>query len=135
MDRSSELSLEVAFVFWGPAFVTLCFAGLAALARLWGMVACGGHNGGGGSGLPESFSRFVAAFGVAAFLDPFLLFIVDLCAGNNHCWNRCVEYTSPSCRCHEGDAWKLYTRLETEEGAGVTGALITVMVRSLYGYV
>lgn len=128
MDRSSSLGVEVAFVWWGPTFVTACFLTLACLARLWGMAACGGKGGGGGEGLPESFSRFVAAFGVAAILDPYFLCIVDFMAGNHDCASQCADYTSPTCRCHEGDAWKLFVRLEAEEGAGISGALLTVMV-------
>lgn len=50
MDRSSSLGVEIAFVWWGPTFVMLCFAGVAALARLWGVAACGGKGGGGGEG-------------------------------------------------------------------------------------
>eukprot|EP00903_Cladosiphon_okamuranus_P006402 g6267.t1 len=131
MDRSSSLGVEIAFVWWGPTFVMLCFVGVAALARLWGLAACGGKGGGGGEGVPESFSRFVAAFGVAAGLDPYLLFIVDFMAGNHNCVAKCVDYTSPTCRCHVGDAWKLYVRLDMEEGAGISGALLTVLIYSL----
>lgn len=80
-------------------------------------------------GVPETFSRFVAAFGVAAGLDPYLLLIVDFMAGNHDCASKCPDYTSPTCRCHEGDAWKLYVRLDAEEGAGISGALLTVLVR------
>lgn len=84
LDRSSSLGIELAFVWWGPTFVTLCFTALAALARLWTFAACGGKSRGGG-GLYPSFSRFVAGFGVAAVLDPYLLFIVDMCASNHNC--------------------------------------------------
>lgn len=70
----------------------------------------------------------MAAFGVAAGLDPYLLFIVDFMAGNHACVSKCPDYTSPTCRCHEGDAWKLYVRLDAEEGAGISGALLTVLV-------
>lgn len=129
MDRSSSLGVEIAFVSWGPTFVTLCFAIFAALARLWSAAACGGKGGGGGGGLPESFSRFVAAFGVGAILDPCLLFVIDIMAGNHDCSSKCPDYTAPSCRCHEGDAWKLYVRLEAEEGAGISGIILIVMVR------
>lgn len=128
VSGSSSLGLEVAYVTWGPMFVILCFTSLVVLAKLWSMVACGGRSGAGGSGSPESVSRFLTAFGVAAALDPYLLFVIDVLAGNNYCTQRCVEYTSPLCRCHEGDAWKLYIRLEAEEGAGITGALITLTV-------
>ena len=82
--------------------------------------------------VPESFSRFVAAFGVGAALDPYLLFVVDFVANNYGCSEQCSDYTSPSCRCHEGDAWKLYVRLDAEEGAGITGALLTIMVCAGY---
>lgn len=50
MDRSSSLGVEIAFVWWGPTFVMLCFAAVAALVRLWGLAACGGKGGGGGEG-------------------------------------------------------------------------------------
>lgn len=79
--------------------------------------------------MPEAFSRFVAAFGVGAMLDPYLLFVVDFMANNYGCSEQCSDYTSPSCRCHEGDAWKLYVRLDAEESAGITGVLLTIMVR------
>ena len=50
MDRSSSLGVEIAFVWFGPTFVMICFASVAALARLWGLAACGGKGGGGGEG-------------------------------------------------------------------------------------
>lgn len=107
--------------------MTLCFTALVALTRLWELAACGGKGGGGG--LPGWFSRFVVAVGVGALLDPYLLFLVDLVAGNYNCSAKCTDYTSPTCRCHEGDARKLYARLEAEENAGISGALLTIMVR------
>lgn len=63
MDRSSSLGVEIAFVWWGPTFVMLCFAGVAALARLWGLAACGGKGGGGGEGATYIYSarRFYVA--------------------------------------------------------------------------
>lgn len=86
------------------------------------------------TGVPEAFSRFVAAFGVAAGIDPYLLFVVDLMAGNHGCASKCFDYTSPSCRCHVGDAWKLYDRLDAEEGAGISGALLTILVSGVFRF-
>ncbi|CAM9778240.1 unnamed protein product, partial [Hapterophycus canaliculatus] len=131
MDRSSSLGVEIAFVWWGPTFVMICFAAVAALARLWGLAACGGKGGGGGEGVPHTLSRFVAGFGVAAGLDPYLLLVVDFMAGNHDCASKCIDYTSPTCRCHEGDAWKLYVRMDAEEGAGISGALLTIMIYAM----
>lgn len=130
MDHSCALWFQVTYVMWGPAFVTLCFLLLANLARGCAVALCAGRRGSGDrTGLPQSFSRFVCALGIAAAVDPVGQFVVDLCAGNNNCATRCVEYTSSSCRCHEGDAWKLYMALKAKEGAGIVGVLITVMVR------
>lgn len=91
LDRASSLGVEITFVFWGPAFVTICFLTLAGVAKLWSLAACGGKSGGGGAAVPQSYSRFVAAFGVAAALDPYLLFLVDMCASNYDCSERCVD--------------------------------------------
>lgn len=128
-DRSSSLEEEIAFVLWGPLFVTLCFTALVALTRFWELAVCGGKEGGGG--LPGWLSRFVAAVGVGALLDPYLLLFVDLVTGNYNCSAKCTDYTSPTCRCHEGDARKLYARLEAEESAGISGALLTIIVRAV----
>lgn len=64
MDRSSSLGVEIAFVWWGPTFVMLCFAAVAALARLWGYAACGGKGGGGGEGASLLFCPFGPAVAV-----------------------------------------------------------------------
>lgn len=109
--------------------MTLCFTALVALTRFWELAVCGGKEGGGG--LPGWLSRFVAAVGVGALLDPYLLFFVDLVAGNYNCSAKCTDYTSPTCSCHEGDARKLYVRLEAEESAGVSGAFLTIIVRAV----
>lgn len=59
MDRSSSLGVEIAFVWWGPTFVMLCFAAVAALARLWGLAACGGKGAGGGEGTCVIHQQFL----------------------------------------------------------------------------
>ncbi|CAM9364844.1 unnamed protein product, partial [Choristocarpus tenellus] len=117
LRSSVGLHLEVGVVAWGPIFTSLCFALLAAWARF--LFICG---------LPEAISQFTVAFGVATVFDPLLVLAVDLLAGNHGCSNRCIDYTSPLCRCHEGDAWKLYTWLEKEEAAGIAGALATFLI-------
>jgi hypothetical protein len=112
---------EVGVVAFGPFFVALCFAVLAAMA--WAVRNITGT-------MPEWISRFIAAFGVGAVLDPTLVFIVDLCSGSYDCAAKCDDYTAPTCECHEGDAWKIYRRLEHTEAAGVTGVFITGIVYS-----
>ena len=39
-----------------------------------------------------------------------------------------VDYTSKDCYCFNGDFIKLWIRMESEEGSGVTGLLITVIL-------
>jgi hypothetical protein len=112
---------EVGVVAFGPFFVALCFALLAGMA--WAVRNITGT-------MPEWISRFIAAFGVGAVLDPTLVFIVDLCSRNFDCAAKCTDYTAPTCNCHEGDAWKIYRRLEHTEAAGVTGVFITGIVYS-----
>ncbi|KAG5175222.1 hypothetical protein JKP88DRAFT_153545, partial [Tribonema minus] len=109
----------VGFVAVGAVFVTACFVALVALAAAARRAA---------GTLPEWASRFVAAFGVGALLDPLLIFLVDACVGNHGCAARCADYTAAACACQEGEAWALYARLEAREGAGVTGVFITALV-------
>lgn len=115
---------------WGPAFITLCFVVFSTLARVWSRIACGSKMG--GTGVLEGFSRFVAAMGVAAAVDPYLTLMADLIGNNHHCDRECEDYTAPSCLCHEGDAWKLFRRLEAEAHAGIIGVFLTILVNRYY---
>jgi len=75
---------------------------------------------------------FIAAFGMATMLDPFLVLLVDVMASNYNCSlqsSACAEdYTSGGCDCFTGDFKKLWDRLYADEGSGVTGLFITVML-------
>lgn len=82
MDRSSSLGVEIAFVWWGPTFVMLCFAGVAALARLWGWAACGGKGGGGGEGASATICKAIPTTGIHPPLFVFLEEMVG--AHRNH---------------------------------------------------
>ncbi|CAM9728091.1 unnamed protein product [Chrysoparadoxa australica] len=113
------LHLQVGIVAWGPTFLLLVFAvGVFAAWVLQRLV----------TRIPEWASRFIAAFGMATVLDPWLVMLVDLIDGNYYCHRHCESITSLECACHEGDAWKLYAYLEKAESAGVTGVFITAML-------
>lgn len=81
--------------------------------------------------MPESGSKFIASYGVATLLDPFLILLVDLLAGNFACqrYAACREnYTGSSCTCFNGDFIKLWYRMQRDEGSGITGLIITVCI-------
>ena len=81
--------------------------------------------------IPEMYSRFVAFYGLATCLDPFLIFVVDAIAGFFFCSERAScrgDISATSCVCHEGDAWKLYNRFLADEGSGVAGVILTVFL-------
>eukprot|EP00968_Pinguiococcus_pyrenoidosus_P028764 scaffold8090_cov267-Pinguiococcus_pyrenoidosus.AAC.5 len=80
---------------------------------------------------PNWASKFCAAYGVGCVLDPVLIFVIDLMARNFQCDNRpeCEDdYTAAACDCFEGDAFKLYVRMEESSGSGISGILITIML-------
>ena len=82
--------------------------------------------------LPEVCSKFTACYGVATVLDPLLLFLVDVGYHNYSCSTydaHCsTDYTSSDCVCFEGDFIKLFNRTKGEEGSGITGAILVVVV-------
>lgn len=77
-------------------------------------------------------SHFVVYFGVGAVLDPLLILLVDLCAKNFGCASRftacSVSITDPGCHCHIGDAFKLYEKFVSQDGSGVVGIILVVLV-------
>ena len=85
--------------------------------------------------LPESLSKFVAAYGIATFFDPAMIFLVDIIAGNYNCkarYDDCKDdYTSKSCDCFNGDFAKMWYRMEADENSGVTGLVITLMIYTM----
>jgi hypothetical protein len=119
------MEYELGVVIIGPLFVLAVFACLCVVC--WFLLICLRH-------IPELLSRFVAFFGVAAAIDPFIILIVDLATTNFGCQDpslhpACVaDFTSKACRCFEGDAFKLYYRFLRTEGSGVVGIVLTVFV-------
>ena len=77
-------------------------------------------------------SKFIACYGIATILDPVLLFIVDIAYHNYDCStydpNCTADYTSNSCLCFNGDFIKLFNRTVYEEGSGVTGVILVIII-------
>ena len=77
-------------------------------------------------------SKFTACYGIATILDPFLLFLVDVAYHNYGCRTYdadcSTDYTSSECSCFEGDFVKLFNRTKADEGSGITGAILIVVV-------
>lgn len=77
-------------------------------------------------------SKFFAAFGIAAVLDPLLVILIDLIYSNYNCTARSdacqADYTSSACNCFNGDFLKLWYRMEREEGSGLTGLFIMMLL-------
>ena len=82
--------------------------------------------------LPDVCSKFIACYGIATILDPVLLFIVDIAYHNYNCssyYSSCMtDYTSNKCLCFNGDFIKLFNRTIYEEGSGVTGVILVVII-------
>jgi hypothetical protein len=119
LESSVSTGQEIGMVIVGPLFVIVCFAGLLSVGRTLQLAT---------GTLTEPISKFIAGFGAGAVVDPLLIFFVDWACGNYNCRSKCAEYTSPSCHCHEGDAWKLAWRMEILESNGVTGAILTAFI-------
>mmetsp|Transcript_19513 Transcript_19513/g.28059 ORF Transcript_19513/g.28059 Transcript_19513/m.28059 type:complete len:1111 (-) Transcript_19513:184-3516(-) len=123
MASSVPVSVEFGLVVMGPlgnVFVLSCLVGLAAFFYRYA-----GY-------MPDSASQFVAAYGIATFFDPLMIFLVDVIGHNYSCSevdNDCKEdYTSRACDCFVGDFMKLWNRMENDENSGITGLIITLMV-------
>jgi len=82
--------------------------------------------------LPDTFSKFFAAFGVATVVDPLLVLLVDLGYHNYACastYSNCHNnYLSSHCPCVNGDFIKLWNRMKKEESSGITGLFIMLML-------
>eukprot|EP01042_Synura_sphagnicola_P000851 gene851-950_t len=123
MSTSITAASEVFVVAVGPIACLLLFAGMVIAAIAFYRYA---------AFFPDSASLFVAAFGVATALDPYLVLIVDLLARNYSCSRQseaCREnYTSIHCKCFNGDFVKLWYRMNADEGSGVSGLFIYIMM-------
>lgn len=85
--------------------------------------------------LPEQVSVFMAAFGLYTILDPLLILFIDLAVAHNFACttydSACAEdITSDSCTCFTGDAFKLYYKYDQDEGSGMGGIFITIILYS-----
>ena len=81
--------------------------------------------------LPSTVSKFCLSYGFLTLIDPILILIVDLVNGNFDCLSKSecrYDYTSPSCLCTTGDAFKLWSRMARIETSGVTGAFYTFVI-------
>jgi len=82
--------------------------------------------------MPDVLSKFFIAFGFASILDPLLVIVIDLIYHNYDCTktsDACAEnYTGSACDCFNGDFVKLWYRMRIEEGSGLTGLFITVLL-------
>ncbi|ETV88563.1 hypothetical protein H257_00125 [Aphanomyces astaci] len=115
---------EIGVIAVGVVFNIATFIGLMGIAS-----ACQKLLG----EFPDIGSRFIACFGLATVFDPMLVLAIDLVQHNYDCASigECKDPSSSSCRCAEGDAFKLYQRFKSEEGTGVVGAVLTLLV---YGF-
>lgn len=104
---------------------------------------------------PTIASRVVVSFGLMTILDPLLCLLVDLIQHNYNCrsvsdacargklsmlFSCCffqtrkiltflvVDLADIACRCIEGDAFKLYSRFNWEEGSGVVGIVLYIIL-------
>ena len=123
--QSSSLSQsnEVGLVFMGHIFVMLFFTFFAGSSYAYYKFA---------DRIPDGISKFVSIFGVMTVLDPYIHLIMELAHKNFDCRNlydSCkANYQDSSCKCMYGDFTKLWNRFMTDEGSGVTGLLITVII-------
>eukprot|EP00286_Rhodomonas_abbreviata_P020038 CAMPEP_0181295428 /NCGR_PEP_ID=MMETSP1101-20121128/4147_1 /TAXON_ID=46948 /ORGANISM="Rhodomonas abbreviata, Strain Caron Lab Isolate" /LENGTH=372 /DNA_ID=CAMNT_0023400189 /DNA_START=103 /DNA_END=1221 /DNA_ORIENTATION=- len=123
MSEAISVSSEVGVVCIGP-IANLCMYILivclgSIFHRLVGFV-------------PEVVAKFFAAYGFASILDPLLVLLIDLIYHNYNCTatsDACKEdYTSSACTCFNGDFSKLWYRMLVEEGSGLTGLFITLLL-------
>lgn len=123
ISTAVPVAYEVALVVMGPLSNIFCFICLAFLSRMFYRYA---------KSLPDSVSLFICAYGVWTVLDPYIILIVDVASHNYRCGEydeSCKnDYTSSNCQCFNGDWFKLWTRYRRDEGSGVTGLFITVML-------
>jgi len=117
----------VAVVAAGPAAVLAFYVFLMCCGALQRQCAKS-------ASLPEIYSHFMPAFGLAAIFDPLLTVLVDLGLQNYSCDTRAGcrdDYTAGSCRCFEGDAFKLWRRMTDDENGGVVGVFYTIVVYAI----
>ena len=90
--------------------------------------------------LPEVCSKFIGTYGIVVILDALFIFLVDLFSHNYNC-----EAVSAACsslihllfmmRCFNGDFYKRWSRALRDEGSGLTGIIIHVIVSVAFGVI
>ncbi|KAF4127758.1 hypothetical protein GN958_ATG22989 [Phytophthora infestans] len=81
--------------------------------------------------LPSFGSNFVVCAGIATVLDPFLILFVDVLSHHYGCsqLSECsVSLTASGCSCVNGDWFKLYVRFQAQEGSGLVGIFIVLIL-------
>ncbi|DBA05203.1 TPA: hypothetical protein N0F65_005053 [Lagenidium giganteum] len=81
--------------------------------------------------LPAFGSKLIVCFGVGAVLDPVLVFLVDLVEHHYNCVQlpECAaSLAAATCKCVDGDAFKLYARFLAQEGSGLVGIIATFII-------
>lgn len=126
MSTSIPQAVEVGLVAIGPLALNVFFLALCLAGGLFHALA---------GFIPDACSKFVACFGLASVLDPLLVLIVDLGYRNFDCDQRpgcggTGGYVSPDCACFVGDFMKLWARTHRDEGSGITGLLVTLILYS-----
>ncbi|CAK4098589.1 unnamed protein product [Aphanomyces euteiches] len=112
---------EIGVITVGVLFNMLAFA--AFMATAWLCQHLIGE-------FPDIGSNFIACFGLATVFDPLLVLAVDLIQHNYDCGSTCTDPSAALCTCIEGDAFKLYKRFKSQDGSGVVGVVLTLL---LYG--
>uniref|UniRef100_A0A7S3JVJ2 Uncharacterized protein n=1 Tax=Aureoumbra lagunensis TaxID=44058 RepID=A0A7S3JVJ2_9STRA len=123
---SSKLTTleEVSIVAIGPFTVIILFCFLFFFGYFYRFITSGGF-------LPEIYSIFMSFLAAGCILDPLLIFIIDLIFLNFNCKSRqgCRDdYTANSCKCFEGDAFKLYHRMTQDENGGIVGIFYLIII-------
>ena len=101
---------EIAIVVLGPLFNTLVFCFLILISWMVQLLF---------GGIPDLGSRFIAAFGIQALLDPFWIFLVDIAL---------QRYQAPRTDVPTADATKLYWHFDQLEGSGAVGIFLTLFL-------
>jgi len=123
MSSSIPQAVEIGLVAIGPITNNMFFVAFSLVGMLiFGLAGF----------VPEGYNKFVSCFGLVTLLDPLLILIVDLGYQNFNCAAHselCLtNYTSPACQCFVGDFVKLWDRTTSDEGSGISGLLITLII-------
>ena len=120
--RSTPAHVEIGLVIFGVASNIGFFCFLSTIAWVCQKVL---------GQFPNLGSRFIACYGIVTVLDPALIFLVDSALQNFNCranLDCMIDMAAINCTCVEGDAFKLYSRFLWEEGSGVVGVFLTVII-------